>query len=1029
MLDMNSHLTDLRVDGHKVRLYFGAFVGSVVLTATVDSTPADKALSLPITVVSGSAADVYRGFQVRVYRPDGTTFKGVTNVRAAGTISSTSLPIRELGQADIVIEAGDVVKVYNVPFLGDKLPSDDETFAPDGLTYTTQGSAIAPNTRSGGHRMGMVDTGLTYRTEVMAGSGSATIDPDSSGGGTHLWTLLTGTLAFAPGSASSDANPTIRASVGYGLALHRFTDSSNSAAWSQFVCFQVYDADNPPKRVLDATINGVEDSGWSSEFETYAYSTLADLPDGAMGALFVCETINGIDTSYGASVSGLSHIKCLGFLVHDESDMQPSIRRLRFRLQSPWQRLAGLPGFSKVVTRAASADWTTVEGLTVLLGIFHLLHYYGFFTELFDVTVDPDFLDKAYAQFFLQKQTADGQVKELAAGVDARVTNLRGGALALHTHPCLIPLDERAAVPQTLTIAERDCLKAGIVRDHWKTIETFEGRGLTAGSTTNDPLFSRSPGNTPGRGNVTVSAEKKIWDDQADANERGGRMKAKEDGTYIDANGVQVRAIQWTPTLFGSYDIFDFYKEYVATSLDAASNRRGVDLSAMLYYLNRVSVRYQGGTARVEPTFLTATHEPAGATYVPTPGEVPPTTPPDNIPTPIALPPARLPPYGADTPPTKIIILDSGAAACHTAVTLHIEDMVPVPDYVARSTGLSGNNIDLSADPWDYARYFALQSDGLYRNDDPFGGGSWTLVANYATMFGNASAAPYQIEMSINRNGYIAIRTGYNGFAYSFDLGVTWNHTSINGATYNATFTVAAFLLGIAGHFAVSPYNNGAQGWVYAAVPSLEGATNGGYYKSTDWGATWTLKLSIANNVIEGGANLSVPYMKPGGASANINDTSQLVYAASGTTNNENAFIISPDGGTTWNYVINGSHQVVNTPFSTGSSTALVPFTWDGGIILAASTKSFMHIYDYAALVAGAWDNTSGYCPGSEFVGTPGNVTMRLNGFSNHRWARLLYYGSSPTFYWGFTADAVMTAVAAPVGYTGVGSVEFSLAA
>lgn len=776
MPDQSSHQAALRASGHEIQLYFAKFDPDIVLAATVNTPTVDQAFNLAITTVSGSAADVYAGFLVRVESAGGS-LKGVTNVRAAGTISSGNLPIHELGIADIEIVATDVVKVYRIPFLGDKLPTDTVSFAPDNLTYTDQGSLIRPRVNSGGNFVGEVDSGQTYASVPMPGV-STTEDPNSSGTLTHLWTLLTGTLAFAPGSSNTDANPTIRAAQGYGILIHQETDATNGKSWTQFVCFQVYDPTHRPYRMISCDLTGEMENGWSAaNMELYQNTDLASLPDGWMVGLYAVEYIGGVQASYGSIYAGRSAIKLIGFLFHDENSLTPQINRVTFSIQSPWQRLTSLPGFSKVFTRGAS-DWTNITDLTVRLAIIHLLRYYSFYMELFDLLFDSAFLNKLYSQLFIQKQTADKQIIELADGVDAKVCHLRTGEVTIYTDQSFIPIASRAAVVKTLALGKRDLLTAPFVRDHWKTVETVEVRGFTAGASNNQPVLSRYTGLTPGRGNQSAVQEKQIVDSQSDLNERAGRRGAKQDSAFLDANGLYTRAIEWTPTLPGSYDVFDFNKEYIATDLDATSNLRGVDLSAQLYFMTRMSIQYTGGTARLTLTLDTATNAPPAATYVPPVDTILPANP--FAPQPPITPTPTLP--GLVKGSGRIIMLNTDNNA-YVTTNFQASAAQGGPAWVAIPLTLGGNNVvDWVQDPYNLNRYVIVTdgaTDAIWTLDDPLGAATLTSRADLLVALTGVHDRKIECDFS---SGYFYVVSCYDGdatypgtwYTYCTDDGVTW---------------------------------------------------------------------------------------------------------------------------------------------------------------------------------------------------------------------------------------------------------------
>ena len=155
---LNPSLTSLRKGGNTRRVYLGTWTPDIVFESTVLYGVSDKAKFIPVDTGTGDITDCLPGFTVRVFSSSGA-IKGATNIRAYGTPTAGILPIREMGDQDINFRTGDIVRVYNMPFLGDKLPEDTEAFNPDGLPYGTQGVDYRPDTRSGGHYIGVTDVG------------------------------------------------------------------------------------------------------------------------------------------------------------------------------------------------------------------------------------------------------------------------------------------------------------------------------------------------------------------------------------------------------------------------------------------------------------------------------------------------------------------------------------------------------------------------------------------------------------------------------------------------------------------------------------------------------------------------------------------------------------------------------------------------------------------------------------------------------------------------------------------------------
>jgi hypothetical protein len=619
MPDLSGDIATLRASGHKVIVNFSTFVGAEVMQATVDSAPTLPATDLTITNVSGSHTNVNTGMRVDI-ETSGGDFKGRTRVRYAGTISAVNLPIRETSDGSIDIQATDVVKVYAEYRLSDKLVEASGDFDPDQITYTDQGSNPPPVVCSGGPWFGEIDDGGTFATIVMAGSASYTVDPDSGGGVTHLWTLPTG-VAFAAGSVSTDANPTIEADPGTHIVEHQVTDSSNSKSITQYVPVRVHDSSDPPLDCVVESLDAELSGGWSTTVRLFDNATLASIPDGALCAIWVRETINGTVQSFGNAVSGHSHIKMIGYLRRDDDDKDAEEEELTFEIISPLSRLDELLGLSKVMLREATPDaWNELKTLTVKRAIIQIVQFYSTLIESgFDFIFHSTFSDKNFPAFYLQKQAPAEQIRELTDALDNRLICDRAGRFEVQLRLELLALASRAAETTTLTLSTDDIIDLRFSREHWRAIELYRARGFTAGTTVGatQPVFSKWPGDAPGEGNQQAVQERLIVDDLSDMYARTGRRGANEDRVYVDSNGVQLVAPEMDVTLFGSYDVFDMYAEWVATSLTASDNLRGIDLSALRWLVQRISVAYEGGTARVTLGLKAETHGEPGVDDTP----------------------------------------------------------------------------------------------------------------------------------------------------------------------------------------------------------------------------------------------------------------------------------------------------------------------------------------------------------------------------------------------------------------------------
>lgn len=582
----NSHKTLLRSSGYSALVYMSVLDGDEVLEAELVAPDTYPAKTLTISINSGSIGDVQRGYRVVVESASGA-YKGTTNVRFAGTLDSTHLPIRETNLGSIALIAGDILRVYDDVVLGDKLVEDTSEFDPDGVAYTDQGSNPAPVVCSGGVWCGFVEDASAI---PLPGDASYTVDPDSAGTMTHLWAATGGSL-----SATNIAAPTITYGAAGKYRLdHTVTDSSNSKSRTQHVRHRVHDVNDPPYEVvLDSPPTADEESGWSATIRVFENATLADIRDGALVALWVP------GQSFGAATTGRHHMLLVGYLRRDTQNINPVLNELRFEIISPLAYLTGLPGFSKVMLREQSPDaWNEIKTLTVKRGIVQLIAYYSTLIEAGYDLIFNGFSDADYTALFLEKANPYAQVVDLASSRASRFVCLREGRFEVQGRLEVVLLGSRAAITTTYTIGMDD-IDAGedgssgidMTREHYRPVETYRLQGFTAGGTTNDPVFARWPG-SPGTGNQSATAERFITDNPAQAYEWCGMLGAAVNSDFQYAFSSLQHAPSISVPVRGAYwAIFDFHREYIAfEDYEEFSNLRGIDLTGFRWQFNGLSM-------------------------------------------------------------------------------------------------------------------------------------------------------------------------------------------------------------------------------------------------------------------------------------------------------------------------------------------------------------------------------------------------------------------------------------------------------
>lgn len=781
MPSQSSNLTALRTGNHVLRAYAAFYVPALAAAGTITANTVNPDSGLAVSFTTGSETDVERGFKIDFYTSAGA-YKGSSRIAYSGVISSSNLPTREKSWGTVKVESGDLFNVMRFVPLSDRLVAATSGFEPDGETYTDQGENPPPVACSGGHVAQFVDSGQTYASITGAGSGSFTVDPDSGGSVTHVWTLPTGAGTFAPGSANTDANPVMRINVGKWLIKHAVTDSSNSKTTTQFVTYQVFDATTRPHEVIISAYSGTLEDAWSFDIQVFENASLDDIPDGTLCVLFKQEFITGTQQSFGSPTSGRSHIIGVGYLRRDVTRNENGVETLTFSVISAMARLNELVGYSKVMTSEASPDaWSEMKTLTTKRAIIQIIQFYTNLIEAgYDVVFASNYTNQLYPQFFLNEATPLTQIRELAYATDAEFACDRRGRFLVYTPHDLLPPADRSSTVVILQATAADVLSYEVTREHWRPVRLTRISGLSAGATGNVAAFAKWPG-TPGEGNVQTSYERLIFDatdPNTDAYERSGRWGARNDGWYVDADGVGHFAPKLTLTLQGGYDtVFDYYGEIFrfAKSLTL----REIALDDFDWILESINVEYIGGTARTTIQARAATNGNEGLDDTPPPGE--PVDPPDDDPPEYDTNPGEL---GRGT--ANLAIFGSNGMMWLTG---NFTAAVPAwtgTDLTALANWAGTTLLDFTVDAFS-PRYtntgtavngWIVTDTYILRITDIFG--TPALTQQQAITTGGTPAVQMQFERGLQGFGAVVSTGGFGVWLYYTSNGTSWTARQID---------------------------------------------------------------------------------------------------------------------------------------------------------------------------------------------------------------------------------------------------------
>lgn len=616
MPDLSSNATTLRSSGYRLNLYAAFFVGAEVYSATISAVDDTYTISeLSITSGSGTIGDVERGMEVLVYNSSGN-YKGSARVRRAGTISASNIPINETARGVLEIEAGDTISIITDHRLRPVFPEASATFDPDKEVYASQTEALPPIACSGGHFATKVDAEQVYATVDFYGSGSKILDANSGSTVTHSWEFGSG----ATPTTSTSADPTgVQMPVGENIVKHTVTDASNSQTRTQYVLCRVFDDNDPPFKIETESLqlSGTESDGWECTFTMLESHGIDTIPDKAWVIIFAEEIYNGTQQSFGNRNSGRASIKFVGVLRNDVStnDAESGRKDLTFTAVSPIQELRDMKGFSQRFDSKVTANtWQEIEAMTIERIIVQLLGTYTTALDTLDFYYEAG--DYSYPKMRLQTDTPYGQLMELVDGLGARFVSDRTCNLSIQQYPEFYAISDRSGLTTTYTLAGRDLKSIQVDRNHHTDTGLLEARGFIFSTIDSLGLYSHWPSRTPGEGAQDTVIEWMLIESQDDLNEKAGLRGAKLNHVYIDSNGQRQIAPRITATLYR--DVWDFWQEWLAFSLDASSNYREVDLSGLRWVIRDIDVSYrEGAIGQVRLTLDAETAAPAGQTYIP----------------------------------------------------------------------------------------------------------------------------------------------------------------------------------------------------------------------------------------------------------------------------------------------------------------------------------------------------------------------------------------------------------------------------
>ena len=1034
----------LRADRRLVRRHLSYAPATLVSQGEITSLGYDaingNLYSVTVDSVTGDPTDALAGMTVWFGTTPGARNKGAVRLRkdGVGTLSLATFYVAETSPAQLNLEVGDYATVVALRQPWSKIPRLVEIVGPSGYVedfiefhdydqiYTNQNYALRPliNVTTSGlipvRHAGYLDPGETYRTVYLD---SSTSDPVGGTIASRLWLVDSGTTIVGGDDTATEVE--LRLSEGFHwVGLFILTDRGGfGIRW-----LPLWAHGDSYRPVDDFRVEDHTREEWAEM--TLTLGSDADV-DGIKPGSTLCYWEEALyeDPDTGELVDAPSQRvrEVLGWAPKGTLQLKAYEEAWELRLVGLGGWLSSMQGFGQLLLKPVYTDatkWHEMVDVTVNRAAHYVLREYSNALELANCYLSGN--TDAVEEEEIKPATQWEQVKFLIGGYFGAIGCDSTSGIWIRkqifyaqdsgdfdTILSLDPHDWTHAngleLPQEL---EYRVAKVNLSGSHYDGIPDALG-------VKSHILMSSGPGDAPAAfGQQTEGPFQRLPTDATEAQEELNWRVGAE--WFRQNNQFPEVSIE----LLGDLDAVEPAWRQIVKLTYPLETPSGIEITDQEFVVTRVSIQHDDdGQRRV-------TWELEGRTY----GRAGTTVPVDEVDPPFDWEPPDtgnpdddgepFPPYTGDLVPFEMIVWDSGGAGCYYCTQADAETGSPL--WIdADSAGLTGYTVWASADPYNYGRYFALQSTGLYRNDGPFNGGTWSLVADNDDIYGDSGRLGGDLVMSINRRGYILIPCGHN-VCISYDYGETWSRHKVFNDDQDIEDLFATDLSVDYVKVAVSPYNNpgaSGEGWVYAG--SREGGY--GFHFSDDWGETWESRSN--SSMVNGSPHPHVAYIRRDGSTPNVNDDDQEVHWQAWGGGNETLIRV----GTFQSSVLETLEYVAsaNLP-AAGSAIAGRPmssFTWDGrkyatsyAFTGAGGGSGLLHyldddsrVVDTSAYGSGIWTSVADRCSGW------------TNRFSNHSEAILWGHRLKQELVATLDEGSTFLIIPLPSSFTGAAYGEWSL--
>jgi len=578
----SAQLALLRSESQYSQLYLGILQPATVLACQVNEyfgVDNDMILQFDYdNVTSGVYTDVVVGQVVYVGTEAGAYDAGICRVR---DIDATTLYVGETSeidfQDDLFITIVDAFELSPRHLTVD----EDDAFYMDGdIAYDDQHENFDPVPIMGGHVVIDVDS---YPAVINF--------PDIANSWVFDDTIASYLFESTDGVVTDETttNPTLTISSyptnGYIRVALTVTTTSGGKSFTGYRYVLVYDSDHRPigDFTLDNCIAEADSGGWYCSVTLNDDSDIVTLRHRGLAILFAKDYFDGAQDVVGLHV-GRENILMSGWIYQYRDIEDPEFSPMSFDIQSANFWLARMSAFPVGVELNATASWTGIPGLTVDKGIWHLLHWRSTVTMVMDVYLTDNTLYTASVESAgnsLWAQLQDIAQAQLLAECVCDYNN----RLFVKVPYNLTPAADRAAASTlVIDLLDEDFEKGAEIG--WaapNVSKVFLSGVIVSAGGTGSPLFSLSPGHTPGRLGDIFVVDNMLLESQSQSNSLAGLVYSDKNNPYPDIPLTMLgnnRAFDIAPILYGTVSLYEYDGVILPRSIEYTyeNNRLRVDI-------------------------------------------------------------------------------------------------------------------------------------------------------------------------------------------------------------------------------------------------------------------------------------------------------------------------------------------------------------------------------------------------------------------------------------------------------------------